>query len=222
MINDQTLFFFLLFTPRNMCCGYLLKWPQQGDSNKYPQHMFLGVLNTIFLNIFNYLPHLDLRNRTIQIIVIMNFVIKSECWLYLYPPPPNLLLLLIRQNITSKLKLRTCPSPGAKHKYLGIYISILTRKWEYGKELSAPNTFNIYVHVVHIKCWGYGVRYILPDATLIQMFKNMVFQIKVTGEDVHLSCEATQLQSQITIKHDLLPDKIACLNPYLLITKGKT
>ena len=26
-----------------MCCGYLLESPRRGDSNKYPQHMFLGV-----------------------------------------------------------------------------------------------------------------------------------------------------------------------------------
>ena len=30
-------------TPRNICCGYLLESPRQGDSNKYIQHVFLGV-----------------------------------------------------------------------------------------------------------------------------------------------------------------------------------
>ena len=40
--------------------------------------MFLGVLNTVFLNISNYLPHLELRNCSIQIVVIMNFVVISN------------------------------------------------------------------------------------------------------------------------------------------------
>ena len=72
MINDKMLFF-PLFTPTNVCCEYLLESPRQGDSNKYPQHMFLGVLNTVFLNISNCLPHFELRNRSIQTVVIMNF-----------------------------------------------------------------------------------------------------------------------------------------------------
>ena len=38
--------------------------------------MFLGVLNAVFLNISNYLPHLVLRNRSIQIVVILNAGIK--------------------------------------------------------------------------------------------------------------------------------------------------
>ena len=45
---------------------------------RYPQHMFLGVLNTVFLNISNYLPHLELRNHSIQIVVITNFVVASN------------------------------------------------------------------------------------------------------------------------------------------------
>ena len=69
---------FPLFTPRHICCGYLLESPRRGDSNKYPQHMFLGVLNTVCLNISNYLPHLKLRNRSIQIVVITNFVVISS------------------------------------------------------------------------------------------------------------------------------------------------
>ena len=40
--------------------------------------MFLGVLNTVFLNNSNYLPHLELRNRSIRIDVITNFVVKSN------------------------------------------------------------------------------------------------------------------------------------------------
>ena len=30
-------------TRRNICCGYLLESPPWGDSDKYPQNMFLGV-----------------------------------------------------------------------------------------------------------------------------------------------------------------------------------
>ena len=40
--------------------------------------MFFGVSNTIFLNISNYLPHLELRNSSIQIVVITNFVVISN------------------------------------------------------------------------------------------------------------------------------------------------
>ena len=58
-----------------MCCGNILESPQRGDSNQYPHHMFLGVLNTIFLNISNYLPHLELRIRSIQTVVRTNFVV---------------------------------------------------------------------------------------------------------------------------------------------------
>ena len=39
--------------------------------------MFLGVLNTVFLDISNYLPHLELRNRSVQI-VVRNFIIISS------------------------------------------------------------------------------------------------------------------------------------------------
>ena len=63
-----------LFTPRNRCCGYLLELPPRGDSDKYPQHMFLGILNTVFLNISDYLPYLELRNRDFQIVVVTNSV----------------------------------------------------------------------------------------------------------------------------------------------------
>ena len=30
-------------TPRSIWCRYLLESPRRGDSNKYPQHMFLGI-----------------------------------------------------------------------------------------------------------------------------------------------------------------------------------
>ena len=70
--------FFPSFAPRSICCRYLLESPHRGNSNKYPQHMYLGVLNTVFLDISNYLPHLELRNRSIQIVVIKNFVVISN------------------------------------------------------------------------------------------------------------------------------------------------
>ena len=63
-----------LITPRNIFCGYLLESPHRGDSNKYPQHTFPGVLNTIFLNISNP-SHLDLRIRSIQIVAITSSVV---------------------------------------------------------------------------------------------------------------------------------------------------
>ena len=66
MINDKKLFF-PLFTPRNI---------GEGDSNKYPQHVFLGVFNTVvFFNFSNRLPHLEPRNHSIQIAVITNFIV---------------------------------------------------------------------------------------------------------------------------------------------------
>ena len=77
MIDNKKLFF-PLFTPSNICCGYLLESPHRGDSNKYPQHMLLGVSNTVFLNISNHLPHLELRSRSIQSLVKTNFVIISN------------------------------------------------------------------------------------------------------------------------------------------------
>ena len=50
----------------------------RGDSNKYQQHMFLGVSNTVFLNISNYLPHLEQRNHSIKIVFITNFAVVSN------------------------------------------------------------------------------------------------------------------------------------------------
>ena len=40
--------------------------------------MFLEVLNTLFLNISNYLPILEPRNRSIQIVVVTHFVVISS------------------------------------------------------------------------------------------------------------------------------------------------
>ena len=42
------------------------------------QHKFLGVLNTVFLNIPNCLPHLELRNLSIKIFIVTNFVVISS------------------------------------------------------------------------------------------------------------------------------------------------
>ena len=66
----------------------VLELPRRGDPYAYPQHMFLGVLNTVFLNISNFLPHLELRNRSIQIVVITDCVVISnvEVWLYYIIP----------------------------------------------------------------------------------------------------------------------------------------
>ena len=77
MINDKELFSPYLLQ-ETYVCGYLLESPRRGDSNNYPQHMFLGVLNTAFLNISNYLLHLELRNRSIPIVVVTNFVVISS------------------------------------------------------------------------------------------------------------------------------------------------
>ena len=67
-----------LFTKKKHLFWIFVRIASRGDSNKYPQHMFRGVLNTILLNISYYLPHLELRNRSIQIIVVMNFVVISN------------------------------------------------------------------------------------------------------------------------------------------------
>ena len=51
---------------------------RRGDSHKYPQHMFLGVLSAIFLNFSNNPFRLQLRIRSIQIDVITSFVVISN------------------------------------------------------------------------------------------------------------------------------------------------
>ena len=38
--------------------------------------MFLEILNAVFINISNYMPHLELRNHSFQIVVITNVGIK--------------------------------------------------------------------------------------------------------------------------------------------------
>ena len=79
MIRDKN-HFLSLFTLRNVRCGYLLKSPQLGDSNKYPQLniMFLGILNTKLFNFSNNPFILELKIRSIQIVVITSFVIISN------------------------------------------------------------------------------------------------------------------------------------------------
>ena len=69
--------------------------------------MFLGISNTVFLNISNYLPHIELRNPSTETVNIMNsavisnvgikrfdcinnklqvfFTVKSTCLFYILP-----------------------------------------------------------------------------------------------------------------------------------------
>ena len=77
MISDKNSFL-SLYTLRNICCGYLLESPQRGDSNKYPWHMFLGILNTILFNFSNYPFHLVLKILSIQIVIILSVGIKRD------------------------------------------------------------------------------------------------------------------------------------------------
>ena len=77
MISDKNPFL-SLFTLKNICLGYLLESPQRGDSNKYPRHMFLGILNTILFSFSNNPFHLELRIPFIQTEVMMNFAVISN------------------------------------------------------------------------------------------------------------------------------------------------
>ena len=77
MISDKNPFL-PLFTLRNIRCGYSLESPRRRDSNKYPQHMFLGILNTILFNFSNNPFQLQLKIRSIQIVVMMGVVVKSN------------------------------------------------------------------------------------------------------------------------------------------------
>ena len=71
--------FLSLFTLRNICSGYLLESPQGGDYNKYPQHMFFGILNTILSN-FSHNPfHIELRINSIEIAIKTKFCHYIEC-----------------------------------------------------------------------------------------------------------------------------------------------
>ena len=68
--------FYPLFTPRNICCRYFLESPRWGVSNKYPKYMFHGVLNTVFLNISNYLPHLEDINLVLSMLNYL-YILKA-------------------------------------------------------------------------------------------------------------------------------------------------
>ena len=76
MIDNKMLTGFL-FTTRNVYC-YFKESPQRNDSSKYPQCMFLGVLNTIFLNISHYLSHIELKIRSFQSVVIKGSIVISH------------------------------------------------------------------------------------------------------------------------------------------------
>ena len=77
MISNMNLFL-SSFTLRNKCCGYLLESPQPCDSNKYLRHMFFRILNTILPNFSNNPFHLELKIRSIQIEVLLGFVVISN------------------------------------------------------------------------------------------------------------------------------------------------
>ena len=69
--------FLKLFTLRNICCGYLSESPRRGDSNNYPRHMILAILNAILFNFSNNPIHLELKISSIQTVVISNVSIKT-------------------------------------------------------------------------------------------------------------------------------------------------
>ena len=79
MLSDKNPFL-SLFIIRNLCRGYLLESPGRGDSNKYPRHIFLGILNSILFNFSSTCNsfHLALRFRSIQIVIITSFVVISD------------------------------------------------------------------------------------------------------------------------------------------------
>ena len=52
-----------MFLWRNICCGYSLESPRRGDSNEHPQHMFFWrTRENCLLIITKYPPHLTLYN----------------------------------------------------------------------------------------------------------------------------------------------------------------
>ena len=55
----------------------MLESPRRGDSNKFSQHIFLGLLNTIFLNA-SINPFHPLRIRFIQLVAITSFIVISN------------------------------------------------------------------------------------------------------------------------------------------------
>ena len=56
----------------------MLELPQQGESNNYPWHMFLGILNTVLFNFSNNPFQLKPKICSIQIVVIKSFVVISN------------------------------------------------------------------------------------------------------------------------------------------------
>ena len=76
MICKKSLVLFLF--PHRTCFGYLLESPQWGDSDKHPKHLFLEILNTMFLHISDLLSPLGRRFRACQIIIITNIVVVSS------------------------------------------------------------------------------------------------------------------------------------------------
>ena len=55
----------MLFLDRNICCGYSLESPRRGDSNEYPQHMFLWrTIKSCSLIIIRYPPYLFYCRQT--------------------------------------------------------------------------------------------------------------------------------------------------------------
>ena len=51
--------YFSLFLHKNLCCGYSLESPRRGDSNEYPQHMFLWRTDENYPSIINQIPSLS-------------------------------------------------------------------------------------------------------------------------------------------------------------------
>ena len=68
----------LFYLSQNIWCGYLLELPWQGNSNKYPQHMFLGALTTTFLNIPYFLFNLEVVICCLQIVTVTSFVYTAK------------------------------------------------------------------------------------------------------------------------------------------------
>ena len=56
----------------------MLESPRRGDSNKYPRHMFLEILNTILFNFSNNPFHIEIKMRSIQNDGITSFSVISN------------------------------------------------------------------------------------------------------------------------------------------------
>ena len=73
--------------------------------------MFLGVLNTVFLNISNYLPHLEIRNCSFQNVVLTNFVVISNVGIKRFGCT-NITFLTFRENSFDILNFLTRKNGG--------------------------------------------------------------------------------------------------------------